>query len=141
MNLEAIALMLTGIPLLIIQMVYFLLDDRAENHTGLDLKYKKYWHAAAGGIHIWMGYVVGRIAGDWHAGLLMSALMWFFFDGAINTWVLKKEWFYIGTTAQLDIAQRWAADKIGFDDPRMFSAFLKMSLLFISIIDLVKGLI
>jgi hypothetical protein len=73
--------------------------------------------------------------------------MWFVFDGAINTWVLKREWFYIGTTAQVDVAQRKLAagiqwllnliDKHTVVDPRLVSATLKVSFLLASIVFIV----
>src|SRR5690348_14189661 len=111
-KLEPYILIVTGLTSLIVQMVYFLLDDRTENHTTEDRRLKLWWHAGAGAIHIWMGYAVGRIAHDWHVGFLMGSLTWLLFDGFINTYVLKREWWYIGDTAQLDIAQRWAAGKL-----------------------------
>jgi hypothetical protein len=137
---ELIILILTGIAALAIQMVYFLLDDRAANHTAEDRRLKLVWHAAAGAIHIWMGYAVGRIAYDWHWGLLMGSLTWLLFDGAINTWVLHREWFYIGDTAQLDILQRKVAGYLHIEH-RAFSAFLKIALLAISVIILIPDLL
>ena len=95
MTLEVAILIITGIAALVVQMIYFLLDDRSENHTDKERQLKLWWHAAAGGIHTWMSYTIARIANDWHAGFLMGSLTWMFFDGAINCWVLHREWFYI----------------------------------------------
>lgn len=140
MTWEIIILIITGLAALIVQMVYFLLDDRAENHTANDRRLKLWWHAAAGVIHIWMGYAVGRIAHDWHVGLLMGALTWLLFDGFVNSYVLNKEWWYIGDTAQLDIAQRWVAGKLHIEH-RLFSASLKIATLILSIILLIPNLL
>jgi hypothetical protein len=128
---EAIILIITGLAARIVQMIYFLLDDREVNHTARDRRIKKYWHVAGGAIHIWMAYVIGRLFG-WQWGMLMGSMTWYFFDGFINIYVLHREWFYIGTTAQLDIAQRWLAGKIGIEH-RLFSACLKHALLLTSI--------
>jgi len=87
-----------------------------------------------------MGYAVGRIAGDWRVGFLMGSLTWLLFDGFINTYVLNREWWYIGDIAQLDIAQRWAARKLHIEH-RLFSACLKIGMLIISIILLIPNLI
>ena len=140
MTWEIIILIITGIAALIIQMVYFLLDDRNENHTKKDRRLKLWWHAAAGAIHIWMGYAVGRIAHDWHTGFLMGSLTWMVFDGAINTWVLHREWWYIGDTAQIDIAQRWVAGILHIEH-RAFSATLKIATLAYSILLLIPNVI
>jgi hypothetical protein len=140
MTIEVAILIVTGLGALIIQMVYFLLDDRMENHTAKDRQLKLWWHAAAGAIHIWMGYAVGRIAHDWRAGFLMGALTWMLFDGCVNSFVLKREWWYIGDTAQLDIAQRWIAGLLHIEH-RVFSAFLKIATLLISILLLIPNLL
>jgi hypothetical protein len=140
MSLEVIILIATGLAALIIQMVYFLLDDRVANNTAQDRRYKLWWHAAAGAIHIWMGYAVGRIAHDWRAGYFMGALTWLLFDGCINSYVLKREFWYIGDTAQWDIAQRWVAGLLHIEH-RAFSAFLKIATLIASIILLIPNLL
>jgi hypothetical protein len=139
MNWEAIILIITGLAALIVQMIYFLLDDRSENLTAKDRRLKYWWHAAGGAIHIWMGYVIGRMFG-WQWGLLMGSMTWYFFDGFINTYVLKREWFFIGDTAQLDIAQRKVAAFLHIEH-RLFSACLKHAALIISIILLIPNLI
>jgi hypothetical protein len=138
--LEPYVLIITGLAALIVQMVYFLLDDRAVNGTTQDRRLKLWWHAAAGFIHIWMGYAVGRIAHDWHVGFLMGALTWLLFDGFINTYVLRREFWYIGDTAQLDIAQRKIAGFLHVEQ-WLFSASLKIATLAISIILLIPKFI
>jgi len=140
MSLEVIILIATGLAALIIQMVYFLLDDRAVNGTPRDRRYKLWWHAGAGAIHVWMGYTVGRIAHDWHAGFFMGALTWMVFDGCINSFVLHREWWFIGDTAQWDIAQRWVAGLLHIEH-RAFSASLKVCTLTFSIILLIPNLL
>lgn len=137
---EVITLIITGLAALIVQMIYFLLDDRAENHNARDRRLKKYWHVAGGAIHVWMGYTVGRVANDWHWGLLMGAFTWWLFDGFINSFVLRKEWWYIGDTAMLDKIQRTIADFLHIEH-RLFSAFLKLATLIISILLLIPNLI
>jgi len=133
---QAIILILTGIAALIVQMIYFLIDDREENQTARDRRIKMYWHWAGGAIHIWMGYVIDRQFG-WEWGLLMGSLTWYFFDGFINTYVLQLEWWYIGTTAFIDKAQRWAAGILHIE-PRFFSACIKHAVLIVSIILLIR---
>lgn len=135
---EPYILIITGLAALIIQMVYFLLDDRAANNTAQDRRLKLWWHAAAGAIHIWMGYAVGRIAHDWRVGFLMGALTWLLFDGFINSYVLKKEFWYIGDTAQLDIIQRKVAGFLHIEH-RAFSAALKIAMLTTSILLLIPN--
>jgi hypothetical protein len=137
---EVITLIITGLAALIVQMIYFLLDDRAENHNARDRRLKKYWHVAGGAIHVWMGYAVGRIANDWHFGFLMGALTWLLFDGFINTYVLKREFWFIGETAILDISQRKVAAFLHIEH-RLFSACLKFAALIISILFLIPNLI
>lgn len=139
MNWEPYLQAITGIAALTVQMVYFLLDDREANHTAVDRRLKKYWHAAAGALHIWMGIVIGRQFG-WEHGLLMGALTWLLFDGFINTYVLHREWWYIGDTAQIDIAQRKIAGFLHIEH-RLFSACLKSAALIISILLLIPGLL
>lgn len=139
MNWEPYIQTLTGIAAVTLQMVYFLLDDREANHTAVDRRLKKWWHAAAGALHVWMGVVIARQFG-WQHGLFMGALMWFMFDGIINTVVLRREWFYIGDTAQIDIAQRKVAGFLRIDH-RGFSTFLKCAALLISIILLIPNLL
>lgn len=133
---ESIILILTGLTALIVQMIYFLIDDRNENQTARDRRIKKYWHWAGGAIHIWMGYAIYRITGDWRWGVFMAACTWYFFDGFINTYVLQKEWWYIGETAWIDKAQRKAAGIIHID-PRLLSAILKHALLLFTIAELI----
>jgi hypothetical protein len=135
---EAIMLIITGISALITQMIYFLIDDREENHTARDRRIKKYWHWAGGAIHIWMGYVIGDLYG-WQWGLFMAALTWYLLDGFINTYVLRREWWNIGETAFIDIAQRKVASFLHID-PRLFSACLKHAVLIISILFLIPNL-
>ena len=137
---EPILLILTGIAALIVQMIYFIQDDRTPNASPNDRKLKKYWHWAGGAIHIWMGYAIGRITHDWHWGFLMGALTWYLFDGFVNTYILYREWWYIGDTALLDIAQRKAASILHIE-PRLFSACLKHAALIISILFLIPNLL
>lgn len=129
---KAIIIIIIGAAALGTQMVYFLLDDRAPNHTTGDIKLKKRWHWAGGAIHIWMGYVI-HLKYGWEYGLLMAAIIWYFFDGAINSYVLHREFWYIGNTAWLDIVQNKLADLIGID-ARFMSAILKHALLITSIV-------
>lgn len=136
---EAIILILTGIAALIVQMIYFLIDDRQENQTARDRRIKKYWHRAGGAIHIWMGYVIGRLF-SWEWGMLMGSLTWYFFDGFINTYVLLREWWYIGFTAAIDKAQRATAGFLHIE-PRLFSACLKHAALIVSIVLLISHLL
>lgn len=129
---EALILLITGVGALVAQMTYFLQDDRTPDNTPVDNKFKKYWHLAGGALHIWMGYVMYRLYGlDW--GLLTTSVMWHIFDGIVNTFALKKEWWYIGTTSFLDRAQQFFA-KIVHLDARLFSAILKTAFLVISVI-------
>lgn len=139
-TIEAIILIVTGLAALIVQMIYFLIDDREENHTARDRRVKKYWHIAGGAIHIWMGYAIGRICNDWHWGFLMGTLTWLLFDGFINTYVLKREFWYIGETAWLDIIQREVAGFLHIEH-RLFSACLKCATLIISILLLIPNLL
>lgn len=128
---EPIILLLLLLPALIAQSVYFIIDDRTPNHTPEDLKLKKYWHWAGGAIHIWCGYIMFRLFG-WQWGLLTASTTWYFFDGCINSFVLHKEWWYIGTTAWLDKMQHELADLMHVD-PRTASGILKNLFLIFSI--------
>lgn len=140
MNLEAIIFILTGILALIAQMVYFLKESSILAATPDKERFKKYWHYAGGAIHIWMGFMIAEMYG-WQYGLLTGSLTWYFFDGAVNTWGLrKKEWWYIGTTSMLDQAQQ-GISKIIHLDPRLTSAILKHLMLLASIYLTVKPLI
>jgi hypothetical protein len=140
MTWEVIILIVTGIAAHIQQMVYFLLDDRTANQTAEDRRLKLIWHAATGICHLWMGYCIGRIAHDWRIGFFTGALYWLLFDGCVNSFVLKREWWYIGTTAQIDIVQRWAAGILHIEH-RAFSATLKIATIIISILLLIPNLL
>lgn len=129
---EPSILLITLLGALIAQSVYFIIDDRTENNTPQDLRLKKYWHWAGGAIHVWFGYVMWRLFG-WHWGLLTASITWYFFDGCINSFVLHKEWWYLGTTAWLDKLQHEIADLIHID-ARTVSAILKNLFLISSIL-------
>jgi hypothetical protein len=113
-------------------MVYFLKDDRSVNETETDLRIKKIWHLANLGLNIWCSVLLGRCFG-WQWVPVTSSTIWVFFDGSVNRWVLNKEWFYIGTTAQVDIAQRKLAN-IFHLDPIVMSAILKIMFFVTSIV-------
>lgn len=128
---EPLLLLFSLLGALIVQSVYFLIDDRKENHTPEDLKLKKYWHWAGGAIHIWGGYIMYRFFG-WQWGFLTASTTWYFLDGCINSFVLHREWWFIGTTAWLDKAQHEIAD-IFHIDARLLSAIVKNLFLIFSI--------
>lgn len=136
---EPIILIITGIGALIIQMIYFIKDDRTPNKDSKDGKIKFYWHAAGGVLHVWMGYTIARITHDWRWGFLMGSLMWYLFDGCVNSFVLGREWWYIGFTAAIDKVQRFAAGILHIE-PRLFSACLKHAMLIVSITFLISEL-
>lgn len=130
---------LMGLFALIAQMVYFLLESATPASSANKIKYKRYWHWAGGAIHIWGAVLVGNLFG-WRYGLLMGSLMWFFFDGFVNSYALNREWFYIGITAITDIAQQFLS-KVFHIDPRTLSGILKSLLLAVSIWFLLKPLL
>lgn len=134
---EPIIQITTGILALIVQMVYFLKDDREANHTERDRQIKNVWHAAGGTLHCWMGAVIGRQFG-WQWGFLMASFNWYLFDGCVNTYVLSREWFYIGETAQLDILQRKLSRLLNIEH-RLFSALLKHAVIILSFIFLIHS--
>lgn len=107
-------------------MVYFLKDDRTENTSPEDKPLKIKWHIAGIGLKAWSYFVIADQYGvRW--GLLMATLTWFFFDGVINISVLKRRWYYVGTTDVLDISQQWIAKRLHID-VELLSAILKLSL-------------
>jgi hypothetical protein len=66
-------------------------------------------------------------------------IYWILFDGIFNKTVLKREFFYIGTTAQTDISFRKLAHLINIPfkqklSPFAVSGFVKIALLITSII-------
>lgn len=130
---EALIVGAIGVVATTLHMVWLLKDDRTPNHTVEDRKIKRYWHLLGGVLHLWIGYVMERAYGQ-GMGLLTAAMMWNFFDGAINTWVLRKEWWNIGSTALLDIAQAWLGKWLK-EDPRTVSAVLKITLLLAAIVN------
>lgn len=139
---KVIVLVITGVLALIAQSVYFLKDDRTANTDPADKPIKIKWHVAGGLIHCWMYYIMADNYGyNW--GLLMASLTWLLFDGAVNTYALRKEFFYIGTTALVDRAQREVATWINkltgryFIDPRSLSAVLKIGFVIYSIVCLI----
>lgn len=139
---KVIILVVTGVLALIAQSVYFLKDDRTANTDPADKPIKFKWHVAGGIIHIWMYYIMADNYG-YHWGLLMSSLTWLLFDGAVNTYAIRKEFFYIGFTALIDRGQRGVTDWINkltgtyFIDPRSLSAILKIGFALYSIISLI----
>ena|SRR6478752_1725155 len=133
---EPILIILIGLFALIAQMIYFIKDDRTPNIEPSNKYFNLRWHIAGGLIHGWMYYVVYRIYGI-EFGLLMGSLTWLFFDGCINSFVLNKEFFYVGYTALLDRAQQWVG-KVLHSDPRLMSALLKLSFFLASIAFLIK---
>jgi len=133
--LKPIIVILWGLAAWIIQMIYFIKDDRTPNseaaNKGLNLR----WHIAGGAIHIWGYYLVALHFGA-HWGLLMASLTWLLFDGFVNSYILNKEFFYVGNTALLDQAQQWLAS-LAHKDARLISAILKIVLLITSLIILI----
>jgi hypothetical protein len=139
---KVIILIVTGVLALIAQSVYFLKDDRTANTDQKDKPIKIKWHVAGGVIHGWMFFIMADSYGN-HWGAAMASLTWLLFDGAVNTYTLHKEFFYIGNTALIDRAQREATEWINkllgthFIDPRLFSAVLKVGFVLYSIISLI----
>jgi len=116
---------ITGLFALIMQMIYFIKDDRTNNNDPKNKGFNLRWHIAGGILHVWMYYIIHKLYGvEW--GLLMAASTWLLFDGFINSYALKKEFWYIGATALIDKFQQWVG-KITGVDPRGVSAFLKLS--------------
>lgn len=107
----------------ILQMLYFLKDDRTPNTENLNGRYSDVWHATGGIFRIAACWVIGRAYG-WEFCYAALVATWIWFDGAINTWVLRKEWFYVGTTARTDRAIRWVGKKLRID-PRTVNAAVK----------------
>lgn len=138
MKTEVVILIITGLAARVVQMIYFLIDDRSENHNARDRRIKKYWHWAEGAAHVWMAYAIYRISGDWRWGFFNGALTWLLFDGFINSYVLKREFWYIGDTAWIDQVQRTIASFLHIEH-RLFSACLKSAMLIISILLLIPG--
>lgn len=138
-----IILIVTGVLALIAQSVYFLKDSTTPATSPLDKPIKIKWHIAGGVIHAWMYYTIADNYGH-HWGFLMASLTWLLFDGAVNTYALHKEFFYIGTTALLDRGQRaltaWINKLTGtyFIDPRSLSAVLKIGFVIFSLISVIK---
>lgn len=133
---KPIVVILVGIASLIVQMIYFIKDDRTSNTDTKDKPFKIRWHFAGGLLHVWMYYTISEIHGkEW--GLVMASLTWFMFDGCINSYALGKEFFYVGKTAIIDKAQQWIAMRVGID-PRLVSGVLKVSFLIASIFTVIK---
>jgi hypothetical protein len=106
---KVIILIVTGVLALIVQSVYFIKDDRTDNSAKADRPLKLRWHLAGGALHCWMYYVISDSYG-YHWGIVMASLTWLTFDGSMNIYALKKEFFYIGHTALIDRVQHWLAD-------------------------------
>jgi hypothetical protein len=122
---KIIILIVTGVLALIAQSVYFIKDDRTANTDPADKPLKTKWHIAGGLIHVWMYYVIADNYGL-HWGLWMATLTWSLFDGFINS-AIKREFFFVGTTALIDKAQQWIAKRLGIN-VNLLSALLKLVL-------------
>lgn len=134
--LKIIIIIVVGVLSLIVQMLYFIKDDRTPNDAPKDKPYKLKWHVAGGVLHGWMYYVIADSYGyPW--GCLMAALTWFFFDGVVNAYALNKEFFFIGTTALIDRAQQSTAKALRVD-VRKLTAILKFSLILYAIWQILK---
>ncbi len=133
---EPIIKIVTGLFALIYQMIFFIKDDRAVNHTKEDNGLKLNWHLAGGIIHGWMYYCISDSHG-YRWGLLMASLTWLLFDGCINSFALRKEFFYVGKTAIVDRLQQGIAGVVSID-VRTISAILKIGFTAYSIYILIK---
>jgi hypothetical protein len=135
---EAIAVTVLYVLAAIYQMLYFLHDDRTPNTDNLSKKYSAVWHATGGVCRLIACWVIGRAYG-WHWSFVAAVSTWIWFDGSINTWVLRKEWFYVGTTAKTDRFLRWAGTKLKVD-PRSINGAIKALAVVIVLIYLIKTL-
>lgn len=122
----------------ILQMLYFIKDDRTPNTEDLNKRYSEVWHATGGICRLLTCWVIGRAYG-WDYCYMALVGTWIWFDGAINTWVLRKEWFYVGTTALTDRSIRWIGMKLKVD-PRSVNGALKGLVVTILLIHLIKQL-
>lgn len=133
----AILSVVTLIGSLTAYMVLLLIDDRTANGTAKDADLKKKWHIVGGAIHLWGAVHVGLLFG-WPWGVLCLSLLWLVFDGMVNKHALNREFFYVGTTAYMDRAQRWIATFLGLHYYTI-TIFLKSLFLFISTILVIYG--
>jgi len=138
MNYTALIMGVTFVVALIVQMVYFLKDDAAPEHTEQDRKLEIGWHLAGGALHVW-GAVMVSLISSFHYGLLVASLTWLFFDGFVNTFVFKKGWYYIGNTAALDRTIRWLCRRrnVYWVNPEAAAGILKILFVVGSIIWLI----
>jgi hypothetical protein len=132
---EPIILLLSIIVAFVVQNICIITDDREQNGTARDSKFKKYWHAAGGFQHLWVMYVIGRFYG-WYWSPVAGSLTWYFMDGLINTYVLRREFWYVGDTAVVDIVQKKIACFLRLD-ARLLSACLKHAAVIVSFILLI----
>lgn len=122
-NIEKIIISSLFIASAIYQMVYFIRDDRTLNTDPKNRKFSAIWHLTGGIGRLVTCWLLFRAFG-WEWGLSAAVILWIWFDGAINTWALNKEWWYVGTTAQTDRLLQWAGKKLHID-PRALNAAIK----------------
>lgn len=112
--------------------------ERDYNIVGRYPKYSKNWHYWKG-INQIVFFSILTFTFGWQLALINSIIFWILFDGIFNKIVLKREFFYVGKTAQTDKTIRkflsWVNtpynNKITSEN---FSAFIKFLLLTISIL-------
>lgn len=131
MNWTALLLIISGVCAYLLQMRYFLDNDKeGVSRFGL--------HWAGGILHVWTGATLAIIA-SLPYGVLFGSLTWLFFDGYVNTFIFGKGWYYIGDRAPLDRAIRWLCKRrnVYWINPEAAAGILKILLVAGSIIWLI----
>lgn len=129
-----------GVAAFVIQMRYFVYDNRPPDPNNQNEKVKIGWHLAGGILHVWCGITISLLPGaSFVFGLLFASLTWLFFDGFVNTFVFKKGWYYIGNTAALDRTIRWLCRRrnVYWVNPEAAAGILKILFVVGSIIWLI----
>jgi hypothetical protein len=109
---------------------YRIKDEQTADLT-LSAYLKKQWHKCKGAVQLvvfgYMLYVCYNRHLNWFYAFgvtkFCASLFWLFHDGLLNSFVFKKEWWYVGTTGNLD--RRFG---------RRFISIAKIAFLVISII-------
>lgn len=71
---------------------------------------KKMWHRYKGGVQLvvfaYIFYTTFQRSFSWFYAtgvtLVCASFFWLFHDGLLNTYLFKREWWWVGTTATID---------------------------------------
>jgi hypothetical protein len=106
--------------------------ERDYNKVVKNQEYSKKWHYWKG-LNQLIFFAVVFLFASWKITLVCMAFYWIGFDAFFNKIVLKRDFFFVGTTSTIDKTLQAISKKLHISSTT-FSAILKIGLLAISVI-------